>query len=119
MLARVTTLLAIDIGGTKMAAGLVTDDGSVLVHDRVPTPTAHDAEAVWGGLTELVDRLVARAAPPYDGIGVGCGGPMIWPEGLVSPLHIAGWRDFPLLDRVRERWADGRPVATHNDAVAL
>jgi glucokinase len=38
---------------------------------------------------------------------------------VVSPLNIPGWRDFPLLDRMRERYAGARPAAIHNDAVAL
>ena len=119
MLGRVTTVLALDVGGTKMAAGLVASDGSVLVHGRAATPQSADAETLWDTLAELVDGLVAAAGSPYEGIGVGCGGPMLWPEGVVSPLNIPGWRGFPLLDRVRERWGGGNPVAIHNDAVAL
>lgn len=114
-----TTVLALDIGGTKMAAGIVSADGRVLAHDRVPTPPDGDAETLWAAVVELLDGLLARTGSSYDGVGIGCGGPMVWPEGLVSPLNIHGWRGFPLLDRVRERYAGDRPAAIHNDAVAL
>ena len=114
-----TTVLALDVGGTKMAAGLVDGGGAVLAHARVETPPGADAEALWLAVVGLLDDLLARTGSSYDGVGIGCGGPMVWPQGVVSPLNIPGWRGFPLLDRVRDRYAAGRPVAIHNDAVAL
>jgi glucokinase len=115
-----TTILALDVGGTKLAAGLVAPDGSVLVHDRLPTPVTPDGEEIWDAVTQLVDSVLERSGrASYDGVGIGCGGPMQWPDGLVSPINIHGWRDFPLLDRMRERYAGDRPAAIHNDAIAL
>ena len=116
----VTITLALDIGGTKMAAGLVDAAGTVLVHDRVDTPPDGDAETLWGSVLSVVDSVLSSpAAVPYDAVGIGCGGPMQWPAGLVSPINIHGWRDFPLLHRMAERYAGTRPIAIHNDAVAL
>jgi glucokinase len=43
---------------------------------------------------------------------------MQWPSGAVSPLNIPAWRDFPLRDRIRERY-QGVPVRVHNDAVCV
>jgi glucokinase len=114
----VTTVLALDIGGTKLAAGLVSATGDVLLAERVATPPDADAETLWSTLAALVDDVVARG-PAYDRVGIGCGGPMEWPAGLVSPINIHGWRGFPLLDRVREDYAGHCPIAIHNDAVAL
>jgi glucokinase len=118
---RVTrAILALDVGGTKLAAGLVAPDGRVLVHERVATPVTPDAETLWDAVVTVVDAvLAAEGDVAFDAVGIGCGGPMVWPEGLVSPVNIPGWRDFPLLDRVRERYAAGRPTVIHNDAVAL
>jgi glucokinase len=114
----VSTVLALDVGGTKLAAGLVGDDGGVLVHDRVPTPVSDDGEVLWAAVVDVVDRVLAGSRS-YDGVGIGCGGPMTWPAGEVSPLNIPGWRGFPLLERMRQRYGSGRPTAIHNDAVAL
>jgi glucokinase len=114
----VSIVLALDVGGTKLAAGLVGDDGGVLVHDRAPTPVTDDAEVLWASVVDVVDRVLAGSRS-YDGVGIGCGGPMAWPAGEVSPLNIPGWRGFPLLERMRERYGSGRPIAIHNDAVAL
>lgn len=112
-------MLALDIGGTKLAAAVVDPDGQLLVADRLDTPQEPgvDAERLWRLLADLADEVLARTgSPELAGVGVGCGGPMAWPEGRVSPLNIPSWRDFPLRDRLRERFP-GRPVRVHNDAV--
>lgn len=101
------TVLAVDVGGTKLAAARVDRDlGGVA---RVPT-----SADPWGALTGLLDPLVEGV----DGIGVGCGGPMTWPGGVVSPLNIPAWRDgFPLRDRLAARY--GVPVRLLNDAICV
>ncbi|WP_338072202.1 ROK family protein [Actinomadura coerulea] len=114
-------MLAVDIGGTKLAAALVEPDGRVTAHDRAPTPNAPgvDGEELWGALEALLAKLVAGAGdPPTAGVGVGCGGPMTWPAAEVSPLNIPAWRAFPLRERLRARYP-GLPVRIHNDAVCV
>jgi glucokinase len=97
-------VLAADIGGTKLAACL--DGGDI---SRVPT-----GEDPWRALTDLLDPL----APTAEAIGVGCGGPMEWPSGVVMPLNIPSWRGgFPLRDRLQDRY--GVPVRVHNDAICM
>ncbi|XVQ84931.1 ROK family protein [Microbispora siamensis] len=108
--------LAVDIGGTKFAAGLVEPDGQVVAAERVATPQGADAETLWRTLTALLDRLDVPAA--LAGVGIGCGGPMTWPEGEVSPLNMGGWRGFPLRARLAARFP-GVPVRIHNDAICL
>ncbi len=117
--ARVWTL-ALDIGGTKMAVGLVRADGSVAAQDAVPTRGHVTGDELFADLVALCDRVLAAGqVAPADllGIGVGCGGPMLYPEGRVSPLNIAAWDDFPLRDVLQERY--GRPAVVDNDAKAL
>ena len=115
-----TPVLALDVGGTKIAAGLVAPEGTLLVHREVPTPVTDDPAAVWSAVVELIDGLLAeRGDVPFGGVGIGCGGPMTWPHGHVSPVNIPAWRDFPLLDRMRDRYGIGLPVAIHNDAVCV
>lgn len=115
-----TPVLALDIGGTKIAAGLVAPDGSVIVHEVIPTPVTGDAGVLWSSVVGLVDGLLAdRGDVPFGGVGIGCGGPMTWPQGQVSPVNIPAWRGFPLLDRMRDRYGIGLPVAIHNDAVCV
>lgn len=115
--------LGLDIGGTKLAAGLVDADGAVLRSGsaRTPNSSTDDAEGVWSALVSVAsDVLAAEGVAGEDllGVGVGCGGPMRWPDGIVSPLNLHAWRDFPLRERVA-RWLPGRPVRLHNDAVCF
>jgi glucokinase len=113
--------LAIDIGGTKLAAGLVEPGGRVLSRAQVPTPLGVDAEQLWRTLDALLSRVLDSAdVTPHAlvGCGCGCGGPMEWPAGLVSPLNIPAWRRFPLRSRLSERLG-GIPVRVHNDAICM
>jgi glucokinase len=107
-------LLALDIGGTKLSAAVVTFDGSIVVSDRVPTPSRDP----WSAVAALVSRVLAAS----DGVevialGAGCGGPMSSGGETVSPLHIPAWRDFPLRSALHDLVQ--RPVAVDNDAKAL
>jgi glucokinase len=124
----VEVCLAIDIGGSKMAAGLVTRDGELLGHGRTPTPRSKDAEELFDTLRGVVDAVLDPWAgdvttgertprPRMVACGVGCGGPMDLPSGAVSPLNIPAWRRFPLRDRLAR--LTGLPTAVDNDAKAL
>ncbi|MFL6139435.1 MAG: ROK family protein [Frankiaceae bacterium] len=114
--------LALDIGGTKLAAALVDSEGRVTAASRIATPATGseaDAESLWRTVEALAAGALAAAGdPPLAGVGVGCGGPMSWPAGLVSPLRIPAWRDFPLRERVAAAYP-GLPVRLHNDASCL
>jgi glucokinase len=113
--------LAIDIGGTKLAAGLVESAGRVLTWAQVPTPTGLDAQHLWLTLDALITKVLDNAgvsAADLAGCGCGCGGPMEWPSGVVSPLNIPSWRRFPLRSRLAERLG-GITVRVHNDAICM
>lgn len=109
------SVLAVDVGSTKIAAGVVDEDGRVLRSAAGPTPQEPDAEAVFAAL------LAAVAAAGPDGVlacGVGTIGPMTLRGQTVSPLNTPGWRGgFPLLARLTA--ALGMPVTVDNDAKAL
>lgn len=100
------SVLGIDIGGTKMAAALVSADGRILTQDRTPTPRG-DAGQVFTALAGLIDRVRGDATPLA--VGIGSAGPLDLRHGLVSPVNIGGWRNFPLVDRIRAL-AGGVPV---------
>jgi len=114
-------VLVVDIGGTKMAGGVCDPDGTLLTWESVPTPAGADAQVLWETLESLLAAVLHRAGgPDLAGVGSGCGGPMRWPDGLVSPLNIPGWRDFPLRPALAERFGrDGVPVRLHNDAICM
>lgn len=107
-------VLAVDVGGTKLAVGLVDHDGALVRRASAPTPDTTDAEVIWAVLSQLVLGV------PTDGVevcGVGIGGPMRQGGTLVSPLNIPAWRDFPLRQRLSA--LTGLPTHVDNDAKAL
>jgi glucokinase len=108
-------VLALDIGGTKVAASWVGPEGAVIDRAEVPTDAA-DGEALWESVRDLLTSRLYGDAPPA--VGIGCGGPLRLDTGEVSPINITCWRDFPLLARVRQLFPDAR-VRLHNDAVAM
>lgn len=108
------TVLALDVGGTKVAAGVVAADGRLLARAARPTPTEPDGEQVLAALLEAAEEVRAGAEVAC---GVGCGGPMTAGGEQVSPLNIAGWRNFPLRARLAETL--GLEVHVDNDAKAL
>jgi glucokinase len=112
--------LGVDVGGTKLAAAVVEPGGRLITWAQVPTPRDLDSEQLWRTLDALLDRVLKEAGDGVRlaGVGAGCGGPMKWPAGIVSPLHIPAWRSFPLRARLQERFA-GMPVRVHNDAICL
>jgi glucokinase len=112
----VTDVIAVDIGGTKLAAGVVRDDGALLVRSDAPTPATSDAEELFGVLGAVIDQL-GGAIPEARAVGVGCGGPMSRDGEAVSPLNIPAWRGFPLRARLAERCE--LPAFVDNDAKAL
>lgn len=106
-------MLAIDIGGTKMAAGVVAADGTLLRRTETPTP-GQDAEALFATLMSVIGAV--RQGEEVA-CGVGTGGPMAPGGEEVSPLNIPSWRRFPLRRRLAE--ATGLATFVDNDAKAL
>ena len=110
-------VLALDVGGTKLAAAVVDRAGRIERRAVMPTPREPaDDQTVWAALASVAEQVLARR-PKVAAAGVGCGGPMTAGGGAVSPLHIQVWRDFPLRRRVEE--AFGVPAFVDNDAKAL
>lgn len=115
--------LAVDIGGTKLAAGLVDEKAVIVARDQCATPRGTDAGHLFSVLAGLIDGLIGRAARLGVSVqvcGVGTGGPMEPGGTAVSPLNIPAWRDFPLRSRLEQLpGIAATPVLIDNDAKAL
>ena len=94
--------LALDIGGTKIAVGLVDPDGNLIHHEKLPTPH-DDAEAIWTVAEGLLADALAAADGDVRGVGVASAGPIDLPNGTVSPINIDAWQHFPIVERVQDR----------------
>jgi glucokinase len=91
--------LALDIGGTKIAVGLVDTDGALLHHAQLPTPDG-DAQAIWSVAEGLLTDALAVADGDVRGVGVASAGPIDLPSGTISPINITAWQHFPIVDKV-------------------
>ena len=108
-------VLALDIGGTKLAAGLVERTGRVRSFVVAPTPTG--TEAALDLLFSLGRKAIADAGMEAATVGIGCGGPLDAERGvLLSPPHLPGWRDVPITTLASA--AFGRPAVLDNDGTA-
>jgi glucokinase len=114
-------IVAIDIGATKMAVGLVTLKGELIDRDRVLIDHHLGGEHLFGSLLDVVDSQLDRARSHHRmrpvAIGVGSAGPITPDCETISPLNIEAWRDYPLRERLST--ATSLPVYGDLDAKAL
>ncbi|ANI38288.1 ROK family protein [Mycolicibacterium vaccae] len=109
-------VLALDIGGTKIAAGLVDPDGAVVHHAQRPTPD-RDAETVWEAVAALLAEVREAAPGRVSAVGIGSAGPIDVPAGTVSPINIGAWTGFPIVRRVAD--LTGLPVTLGGDGLCM
>src|SRR5699024_21740 len=76
----VAPVVAVDIGGTKIALALVSEAGDLLAEQVVATATVPDPQAVWAPLAAALARLPLHPGEPYD-VGIGTAGPINTPAG--------------------------------------
>jgi len=110
--------VGVDLGGTKIHAGLVDRSGRIVADVRRPTEADRDAETVLGNIVGAIEAALERAGVSVGqvrGIGIGSPAPLdIFTGVIISPGNLPSLHGFPLVARVRE--ALGRPVVLNNDA---
>ncbi|GAA3167252.1 ROK family protein [Streptomyces virens] len=112
-------VVALDIGGTKIAGALVAPDGQVLHKARRPTPAKEDETVLLAALADVIHDLRSTSVwEEVRAVGVGSTGPVDTAAGTVSPVNIPGWRSFPITEEV-SRLTGGLPVRLVGDAVAM
>lgn len=110
--------VGVDIGGTKIAGGVVADDGNVVRRMEVPTNASEGGQAIMARALDMIERLLDGVDIPVAGIGVASGGQADPKTGVVfsaTPL-IPGWVGMPIKSMVEERF--GLPTVVVNDASA-
>lgn len=108
---------AIDIGGTKIAAGIVDDDGRVLARAECPTAPERGFPDGLARLTAMLRETGARAGAKVQGIGIGCTGPVDPFTGVLGTVDLLpGWQGGAIVAGLSE--AFHVPVAMENDADA-
>jgi glucokinase len=115
-------IIGVDVGGTKVAAGLVNSKGEITNHARTPM-VANDAVAGLAAVISAIDsvRAAANFTPELrglvSGIGICAPGPLCPRTGVVvNPPNLPGWRNFPLASEVSKTCH--LPVRVDNDGNA-
>ncbi len=108
-------LIGVDIGGTKVAAGLVTYDGKIVRRAEFPMHVSGSAADAMACVHAAIRAV--REDEAISAIGVASPGPLRLPEGIVidSP-NLPCWHNFPLGDAIRQTY--GLPTLVDNDANA-
>jgi glucokinase len=110
-------LLGVDIGGTKVAVGLVDRGGKILTQGRKPMVANGTAEAALHAVTEAIDSISAAAGGGIQSIGICAPGPLDPKSGVVlNPPNLPCWRNFPLAENIKSIY--NLPVKVDNDANA-
>ena len=114
-------IVGVDLGGTTLVVGTVTEDGGVmrgLVNDLTPVHLGPDGvvERMIAMIGESVDRTRAELGSGVEiaGVGIGAPGPLDTGRGIVIVAPNLGWHDMPLRDRIGA--ATGFDATLDNDA---
>ncbi len=110
-------ILGIDIGGTKVAFGLVDSEGKIVSQGRKPMVAHGTAEAGLQAVTGAIDSVMSADKSRIRSIGICAPGPLDPKNGVVlNPPNLPCWRNFPLSERVKSRYSV--PVKVDNDGNA-
>jgi glucokinase len=112
-----TPILGVDVGGTKVAVGLVDHDGKILAQGRKPMVARGTAEAGLQAVASAIDSLALSSPGGIHSIGICAPGPLDPKTGVVlNPPNLPCWRDFPLAEKLVSMYHV--PVKVDNDANA-
>ena len=111
--------IGIDIGGTKIAAALVTAAGAVADLRTVPTPATPRIVATMAGLSQELLALAGQRGQPVRGVGVGAAGQVDARAGQIvyAVETLPGWTGTPVAAQLGA--LVGLPVLVENDVNAV
>jgi glucokinase len=109
--------VGVDIGGTKVAAGLVDANGEIGAQSRVPMISHASAEEGLSAVLQAIAEVLPNGAAQVSGIGICAPGPLDPTTGVIlNPPNVPCWRNFPLAEAVQKVYRV--PVRVDNDANA-
>lgn len=110
--------IGIDLGGTFIKGGIVTERGEIVISDKTPTGTEGGAAVVIANIVSLAKSLLERAGlttGDVEGLGIGSPGMIDSAEGSVVYANNLGWKDLKICDEL-SRALDGIKIRIGNDA---
>jgi glucokinase len=114
--------IGVDIGGTKIAVGLVDSEGNLIDSTILPTESEKGVSDAAARIHQAACEMITAqnlSKKSIMGMGVGCPGPLDLKSGMVmNPYTLPGWENVSLTQALED--AFGNPVRIENDAdVAL
>ncbi len=112
-------IVGIDVGGTKVAGGLVNQKGKLLKSLIVPTRADRGFKTSYAQIIHLIERLIHLGGGKHQigGIGVCAPGPLNPHTGvIINPPNLPGWRNVPLASMIQKKF--DLPAKVENDANA-
>lgn len=112
-------IVGIDIGGTKIAAGIVDPQGKLLAAARSPMVARGTSAEGLAAVESAIQSVITRKVDDQEvqGIGICSPGPLDPATGIIiNPPNLPCWRNFPLADSIRQSYRV--PVKVENDANA-
>lgn len=98
--------LGVDIGGTKIAAGLVDEAGDMICRTELPS-IPKDREEMFQQVVNCMEKVLSKSQlEPTDlaGIGIGVPGKVDCEKGIAKYQNNLPWADFPLARRIKENF---------------
>jgi glucokinase len=115
-------MIGVDVGGTKVAAGLVNERGEMGRHVRVPMNPRGTAAEGFSAVASVLDLLIQDNTPSGGKfpIGVCAPGPLDPRTGVVlNPPNVPCWRNFPLVAEIQRRYGVAARLDNDANAAAL
>lgn len=115
-----SAVLGVDIGGTKVAVGLVDRYGKILTQGRQPMVAHGTAEAAFEAVVAAIDFMMSTGSDGVQSIGICAPGPLDPRTGIVlNPPNLPCWRNFPLAERIRAKYNVAVKIDNDANAAAL
>ncbi len=113
-------IAAVDIGGTKIAVGMVDDEGRVLARTGSPTEAARGFPHALERTAEMLRRCSEEVGAPITGIGIGSTGPVDPYLGTFGDVNfLPGWQDANIVEALARTFHVRVALENDADAAAL
>lgn len=108
--------IAVDIGGTKVAVGVVNENSEVLWEEKAPSDP-QDAEKMFGIVADLIHRAIDENQLTGDDLRIGCGVPGLVDRknGIAVFQNNLNWSNFPIKERLQSAFPEVKTIAIDND----
>lgn len=108
--------IGVDIGGTKIALGLIDSSGNIVQYKRYSTDACLGPDAITDRVADEIRVILQKSKSQINGVGVGVAGQVDSVKGIVHFAPNLRWKEFPLAQKLNDRL--GVPVVVINDVRA-